>query len=175
VSHVVSGRGRRGDARSGRLCSRRVDNSRYSPRALVQCGDAWCDRRDDDLNIREREYDDYETPATSAASASTGTAAAAITQNAQCRPGPLPQRSPVPPDDAPSPNVVLGRIEIPKIGLERLLGEGITPPAIDRGPTHWPGTAMPGQYGNVASPGTARPRVARSAISTASVRATSCC
>jgi sortase A len=59
----------------------------------------------------------------------------------------------VPPDDAPSPNVVLGRIEIPKIGLDRPLGEGITPPAIDRGPTHWPGTARPGQYGNVVVAG----------------------
>jgi len=33
------------------------------------------------------------------------------------------------------------------------LHEGVTLTAIDRGPSHWPGTALPGQLGNVVVAG----------------------
>jgi sortase A len=54
---------------------------------------------------------------------------------------------------APEPIRVIGTIEIPKLGLRSSLGEGISLRNIDRGPSHWPGTAMPGQPGNVVVAG----------------------
>ncbi len=53
----------------------------------------------------------------------------------------------------PGPYRVVGWIEIPKIGLRAPIGEGITLTTIDRGPSHWPGTAMPGEPGNVVIAG----------------------
>lgn len=53
----------------------------------------------------------------------------------------------------PDPYRVVGWIEIPKIGLRAPIGEGITLTIIDRGPSHWPGTAMPGRPGNVVIAG----------------------
>jgi sortase A len=48
---------------------------------------------------------------------------------------------------------VIGRIQIPKIGLDRELRDDISQPAIDAGPAHWPGTSMPGGPGNVVVAG----------------------
>lgn len=50
-------------------------------------------------------------------------------------------------------NAPLGRITIPKVGLDLVLQEGIRLTTLDRGPGHWPGTAMPGQVGNVVVAG----------------------
>ncbi len=66
----------------------------------------------------------------------------------------LPVPEPIPSNPrAPTPEVVLGVIRIPAIGLEWALGEGMTLTAIDRGPSHWPGTALPGELGNVVIAG----------------------
>lgn len=67
---------------------------------------------------------------------------------------PLPTPAP-PPDDprAPTPEVRLGQLEIPKIGLNQPLFEGVTLTAINRGPSHWPGTAGPGEVGNMVVAG----------------------
>lgn len=46
-----------------------------------------------------------------------------------------------------------GRIIIPRIGLNHLTYEGIELSIIDHGPSHWPGTAMPGEVGNTVFPG----------------------
>jgi sortase A len=48
---------------------------------------------------------------------------------------------------------VHGTLSLPTIGVAQPLGEGVTLTAIDRGPSHWPGTAMPGQVGNVVVAG----------------------
>lgn len=45
---------------------------------------------------------------------------------------------------ADEPHVVIGSIEIPKLGLSVPLNQGISLKSIDRGPSHWPGTALPG-------------------------------
>ena len=71
-------------------------------------------------------------------------------------PAPAPTAVPVrPPDDeyAAEPHVVIGSIEIPRLGLARPLNQGIALTSIDRGPSHWPGTAMPGDNGNVVVAG----------------------
>jgi sortase A len=54
-------------------------------------------------------------------------------------------------DDGPV--VQIGTIEIPKIGLVHPIFEGNTLTQIDHGPSHWPGTAMPGQRGNAVFAG----------------------
>ena len=54
---------------------------------------------------------------------------------------------------ADEPIRVIGTIDIPKLGLHSTLGEGITLHNIDRNPSHWPGTALPGQPGNVVVAG----------------------
>jgi sortase A len=60
-----------------------------------------------------------------------------------------------PPDDARAdePEVVVGSIDIPAIGVSRTMYSGITLTTLDRGPGHWPGTALPGQRGNVVVAG----------------------
>lgn len=65
---------------------------------------------------------------------------------------PTPQ---VPPLNAyaEEPHIVVGRIAIPKIGLDVPLNQGISLRSIDRGPSHWPGTALPGEQGNVVVAG----------------------
>lgn len=50
---------------------------------------------------------------------------------------------------AREPLRTIGRIEIPKLGLRTEMHQGVTLNNIDRGPSHWPGTAMPGHPGNV--------------------------
>ena len=67
--------------------------------------------------------------------------------------GDLPTPAPVPDAYAPEPLVTLGTIEIPRIGLRSTLYQGITLTTIDNGPSHWPGTALPGQLGNVVVAG----------------------
>ncbi len=54
---------------------------------------------------------------------------------------------------APEPEIRHGTLEIPAIGLSQPLFEGVSLTAINRGPSHWPGTAMPGELGNVVVAG----------------------
>ena len=41
----------------------------------------------------------------------------------------------------------VGRIKIPRMGLDVSYGEGVHASALDRGPGHWPGTPLPGAAG----------------------------
>lgn len=60
----------------------------------------------------------------------------------------------VPPDPyANEPIQQIGTIEIPKIGLVHPIFHGITLRNIDLGPSHWPGTALPGENGNAVFAG----------------------
>jgi LPXTG-site transpeptidase (sortase) family protein len=65
---------------------------------------------------------------------------------------PIPEALPENPYEA-TPQVVLGTIEIPKIGLVDQLQRGVTLTAINRGPGWWPGTALPGELGNAVVAG----------------------
>ena len=53
----------------------------------------------------------------------------------------------------PEPVVQIGRIRIPKLGVDQKLMHGITLNNIDHGPSHWPGTPYPGEAGNVVVAG----------------------
>jgi sortase A len=62
----------------------------------------------------------------------------------------LPAPDAVPTDEnAVEPRQELGSIEIPAIGVDKTMFEGVTLTTLNRGPGHWPGTALPGQIGNV--------------------------
>lgn len=54
---------------------------------------------------------------------------------------------------APGEYTPLGRISIPGAGVETAFAAGIHPSVLERGPGHWPGTAMPGQPGNAVLSG----------------------
>ena len=47
------------------------------------------------------------------------------------------------------PEVVIGAIYIPKIAVLQTIYRGVTKPTLDKGVGWWPGTAMPGNVGNV--------------------------
>jgi sortase A len=84
---------------------------------------------------------------TSTPSTSTTAAVAAVAET-------LPNPEAVPADPrAAVPLTQVGTIEIPKIGVVKSMFEGITLTTLDHGPGHWPGTAMPGQFGNVVIAG----------------------
>jgi sortase A len=88
------------------------------------------------------------SPADGPAASTTAATATTVATTAPAASLPVPQP---PPADAyaATPEVVLGTLELPSIGVTAPLGEGVTLTAIDRGPGHWPGTALPGQVGNV--------------------------
>jgi sortase A len=65
----------------------------------------------------------------------------------------LPQPAAPPDPRADEPYTELGTLEIPKLGISQPLLEGVSLTTLDRGPGHWPGTAMPGHVGNVVIAG----------------------
>ena len=65
----------------------------------------------------------------------------------------LPSPADVPDAGDTLPIAIIGRIQIPKIGLDAELRDQITQESIDFGPSHWPGTAMPGGFGNAVIAG----------------------
>jgi len=67
---------------------------------------------------------------------------------------PLPEPVAIPADSyAPEPVVEIGTVEIPALGMRHRLFQGVTLHNIDRGPSHWTGSAMPGQMGNAVVAG----------------------
>lgn len=55
---------------------------------------------------------------------------------------------------APEPEMQIGTIAVPKLGLSTALFEGVTLTTLNRvGVGHWPGTALPSQAGNVVVAG----------------------
>jgi sortase A len=54
---------------------------------------------------------------------------------------------------APEPVTQIGTMEIPKLKLVHPVYDGVTLNNIDLGPSHWPGTAEPGQVGNTVFAG----------------------
>lgn len=60
------------------------------------------------------------------------------------------QPVPPPPDEyAQEPVIEVGSIVIPKLDVDMTMYEGIRLTTLEHGPGHWPGTAMPGDTGNV--------------------------
>ncbi len=82
----------------------------------------------------------------------TVSAAAVVDDVDTSVPLPVPENPPADPYAA-EPEIRHGTLEIPSIGLSQTLFEGVSLTAINRGPSHWPGTAMPGEVGNVVVAG----------------------
>jgi len=85
------------------------------------------------------------TPTTTVAATTTTTVAPTTTLPRQQSQPIAPPADPRSTEDAPH----IGSIAIPKIGLESAMHSGIRLTTLDQGPGHWPGTAMPGEVGNV--------------------------
>jgi sortase A len=94
-------------------------------------------------------------PSTTTAPAAVDDAAVStLAPSTTLPPTTLPAPEAAPTDEhAPTPDVVHGTLALPTLGVEQSLHEGVTLTAIDRGPSHWPGTAMPGETGNVVVAG----------------------
>ncbi|HZU72170.1 MAG TPA: class E sortase [Acidimicrobiales bacterium] len=63
-----------------------------------------------------------------------------------------PTTTTVPPLE-PVPGGAVGRIQIPKIGVDKVVVEGVGEEDLKRGPGHYPETPLPGQPGNAAIAG----------------------
>src|SRR5438477_283675 len=88
-----------------------------------------------------------------APAASTTTAAALSTIPPLVLPQPLsPDDAEARPSDPSGPKVVF-HLAIPKIGLDTDVYEGVDLDTLSNGPGHWPGSATPGQRGNVVIAG----------------------
>lgn len=89
---------------------------------------------------------------TTSTSTSPPTTSTSTTTSSTSTTTPVGQQSePIaPPSDVNGPenNPPIGRLSIPAIGLDTRLEEGIRLTTLNRGPGHWPGTAMPGEIGN---------------------------
>ena len=58
-----------------------------------------------------------------------------------------------PPASAPADGQPIGTIQIPNIGLDQVVVEGVGTTQLEMGPGHYPGTPLPGEQGNVAIAG----------------------
>jgi sortase A len=90
---------------------------------------------------------------TTTSTTSTTTTTTTLPPTTLTVPDTLPNPEAPPEDGVAEPLVALGTIEIPKIGITKSMYEGIALSTLDHGPGHWPGTAMPGQQGNVVVAG----------------------
>ena len=68
-------------------------------------------------------------------------------------PPPLPVPAPLPDPSTFRALTEIGRIQIPKTGVDQVVHEGVEQMVIDAGPAHWPGTASFGGWGNVVIAG----------------------
>jgi sortase A len=86
----------------------------------------------------------------------TATTVAETTTTAPALPLGIQATRPIdPPLDAYArePVVEMGRIIIPRLGVDTVMYSGIRMPTLDRGPGHWPGSALAGEVGNVVVAG----------------------
>jgi sortase A len=64
-----------------------------------------------------------------------------------------PEKAPTPTAKPPVPDALLGRLRIPRLHLAAMVREGADSGTLRRAVGHIPGTALPGQAGNVALAG----------------------
>lgn len=95
-------------------------------------------------------------PATNAGTTSSTTTltttltTTAVTTSTLVVEAPAPQPIAPPLDQyASEPVIEVGSIAIPKLDVDMTMFEGIRLPTLDLGPGHWPGSALPGEVGNV--------------------------
>lgn len=92
-------------------------------------------------------------PTTTTLPPTTTTTTTTTTLAPETTPAPVADTLPAAPIAPPAagasePLTPVGRIEIPAIGVDKTMYDGITLKTLNEGPGHWPGTAMPGKVGN---------------------------
>jgi sortase A len=104
-------------------------------------------------NKLEREFKEKLAQANSADSAVVGSSSASTsTSSGSATTETLPVTTAAA-EPAPPEGEVLGKIEIPKIGLSAFVIEGVGDDDLHNGPGHYPATPLPGQQGNAAIAG----------------------
>jgi sortase A len=115
-------------------------------------------------NALEEEFESLLTSVTSTTSAPTSTTPTSATGPRGTAPATVPETAPATvPDTVPAPvpptippiaeGDPVARLEIPEIGLDVVVVAGVSVDDLKRGPGHYPGTPLPGQYGNAAIAG----------------------
>lgn len=56
-------------------------------------------------------------------------------------------------ENPPAPGAAMGKIKIPKIGVDKVVVEGVDDESLKKGPGHYPETAFPGKAGNAVVSG----------------------
>ena len=92
-------------------------------------------------------------PAAAVPAADAAVAAAVWSAEHPPPPPPLPVPASMPDPSGQRTLAEIGRIQIPKTGVDQAVREGIEQMVIDAGPAHWPGTAEFGGWGNVVLAG----------------------
>ncbi|MFI5047864.1 MAG: class E sortase [Acidimicrobiia bacterium] len=82
-----------------------------------------------------------------------GTTTTTLDPTAPTVPVPTAVPATIPPSNLPDTGQVVADLEIPKIGLNQYVIEGINVDDLRQGPGHYPSTPFPGQEGNVAIAG----------------------
>ena len=60
---------------------------------------------------------------------------------------------PLPPSPPPTPGDAVAQLRIPRIGVDKVVVEGVSVEDLKRGPGHYPGSPLPGQPGNASIAG----------------------
>ena len=124
--------------------------------ALVLCALAACGGERDPLSGQFAAAAATTVAATTSTSTSTTTTTTTTTTTLEPSTTlpPLPVPAPPPVEDGSTdPLTEVGEIEIPQLALARTMYEGVRLSTLDHGPGHWPGTALPGEIGNVVVAG----------------------
>jgi sortase A len=96
--------------------------------------------------------DDLAAAAANATSTSTPTTTAATTP-VTAAPAPTTTSVVLPPGLTPELGEAVAAVQIPSIGVEQFVVEGVTRDDLRKGPGHYPSTPLPGQPGNAAIAG----------------------
>jgi sortase A len=129
---------------------------------LVACGDDGDERATATTPVATPTTTTSTTPPTAvaptASTPSTTTTSAAVPATSAAPTTPIAPTLPAPvdpplEDGSREDTFEVATIEIPRIGLTSTMWEGIRLSTLNRGPGHWPGTALPGELGNVVVAG----------------------
>jgi sortase A len=88
-----------------------------------------------------------ESPSTTTSSSTTTTTVVGAP------PSPTTTTTTVPPAPPPPEGDAVARIQIPKIGVDSIVVNGVSRDDLRKGPGHYPDTPLPGQFGNAAIAG----------------------
>ena len=93
------------------------------------------------------------TSAASSASSGGSSTSSTPPDSVSTSTSPATTTSIAPPAEAPAEGEVVGKIEMPTIGLSAYVVEGVGVDDLKTGPGHYPGTPLPGQQGNASIAG----------------------